>query len=89
MIDLDQHKPLVFWWMTEDDVLGEYYDCVGHLSNRGSRTAWLRQGCARGRAYVLYVLYPHDRSMWRCFKDPAWWAFTGIGLVPVIGPLWW
>jgi len=37
------------------------------------------------RAYFLYHMFPSDKTMWGSFKDPVWWAFTLIALVPVFG----
>ncbi|ETV68580.1 hypothetical protein, variant [Aphanomyces astaci] len=43
----------------------------------------------RTRAMILYNLFPYDHSIWRCFKNPYWWALTFIGLLPVVGQAWW
>ncbi|RHY29726.1 hypothetical protein DYB32_004896 [Aphanomyces invadans] len=43
----------------------------------------------RSRAVILYNLFPFDQSIWRCFKNPMWWALNLIGLLPYIGQAWW
>ncbi|RLN82915.1 hypothetical protein BBJ28_00000884 [Nothophytophthora sp. Chile5] len=43
----------------------------------------------RIRGHILHHLFPHDKSIWRSFKDPWWLAFTSVGLLPVVGQLWW
>ncbi|KAL4105610.1 hypothetical protein PRIC1_003670 [Phytophthora ramorum] len=43
----------------------------------------------RLRGHVLHHLFPHDKTIWRSFKDPWWLAYTGVGLLPVAGQLWW
>lgn len=37
------------------------------------------------RAFILYTLYPYDRSIWRQLKDPFFWILTLISLIPVFG----
>ena len=44
---------------------------------------------ARARARLLYGMDPHDKSIWRCLKSKRWWALHLIGVVPVVGPVWW
>jgi hypothetical protein len=43
----------------------------------------------RARGHVLHHLFPHDKTIWRSFKDPWWVAYTSVGLLPVVGQLWW
>ncbi|KAF0697056.1 Aste57867_12240 [Aphanomyces stellatus] len=43
----------------------------------------------RVRAAILYNLFPYDHSIWRSFKNPLWWAFNFIGLLPYVGQVWW
>jgi hypothetical protein len=37
------------------------------------------------RAWVLYTLFPHDRSVWRKIKNPWFWVLTAVSLVPRYG----
>lgn len=37
------------------------------------------------RAFFRYHLYPFDKTIWRILRDPVWWVFTLISLVPVHG----
>ena len=44
------------------------------------------------RAHVLYHMFPHDRTIWACLKDPWWWVYTqGLGAFPLWGvtTAWW
>ena len=44
------------------------------------------------RAHVLYTMFPHDRTIWACLKDPWWWVYTqGLGAFPLWGvtTAWW
>lgn len=43
------------------------------------------------RAFILYHLSPHDRSMWSCFRDPIYWSLTAVGLIPhpLLSNVWW
>ncbi|POM73398.1 Hypothetical protein PHPALM_9760 [Phytophthora palmivora] len=43
----------------------------------------------RIRGHVLHHLFPHDKTIWRSFKDPWWIAYTSVGILPVVGQLWW
>lgn len=43
----------------------------------------------RLRAFVLYTYSPFDRSFWRNIRNPVYWVFQGIGLIPGIGMVWW
>ncbi|GMF40914.1 unnamed protein product [Phytophthora fragariaefolia] len=43
----------------------------------------------RLRGHILYHLFPHDKTIWKSFKDPWWVAYTSVGLLPVAGQLWW
>ncbi|KAG3121732.1 hypothetical protein PI124_g987 [Phytophthora idaei] len=43
----------------------------------------------RVRGHILHHLFPHDKTIWRSFKDPWWIAYTSVGLLPVVGQLWW
>ncbi|KAG7390967.1 hypothetical protein PHYPSEUDO_006102 [Phytophthora pseudosyringae] len=43
----------------------------------------------RVRGHILHHLFPHDKTIWRSFKDPWWVAYTSVGLLPVVGQLWW
>ncbi|KAE9028629.1 hypothetical protein PR003_g5716 [Phytophthora rubi] len=43
----------------------------------------------RLRGHVLYHMFPYDKTMWKSFKDPWWLVYTGVGLLPVVGQLWW
>ena len=47
--------------------------------------------CRRVRAFVLYHLFPHDRSVWASLRDPWWWLFMLIGAFPLWGVRvgWW
>ncbi|EQC32869.1 hypothetical protein SDRG_09401 [Saprolegnia diclina VS20] len=44
---------------------------------------------ANARACILYNLFPYDQSIWRCLKNPYWWSFTILGMLPYIGQAWW
>ncbi|CAI5737329.1 unnamed protein product [Hyaloperonospora brassicae] len=41
------------------------------------------------RAHILHHLFPHDKTIWRSLRDPWWIAYTSVGLLPVVGQLWW
>ncbi len=41
------------------------------------------------RAAVLYLMWPADRSVWRSARSKRWWAAQCLGIVPVLGQLWW
>lgn len=41
------------------------------------------------RAFILYNMFPYDKSMWKCFKNPYWYLFNCIGVLPVVGQIWW
>ncbi|CAH0488177.1 unnamed protein product [Peronospora farinosa] len=41
------------------------------------------------RGHILHHLFPHDKTIWRSFKDPWWIAYTSVGLLPAVGQLWW
>lgn len=36
-------------------------------------------------AFFRYHLYPFDRGFWRLLRDPIWWLFSLIAMVPVHG----
>ena len=47
---------------------------------------------ARVRAHVLYHMFPHDKTVWACAKDPWWWFYTqALGAFPLWGvtTAWW
>ena len=47
---------------------------------------------ARVRAHVLYHMFPHDKTIWACVKDPWWWFYTqALGAFPLWGvtTAWW
>ncbi len=41
------------------------------------------------RGFILYHMFPYDRSIWKSVKNPFWILFTIIGLVPIMGQFWW
>ncbi|KAL7694659.1 hypothetical protein Plhal304r1_c001g0002521 [Plasmopara halstedii] len=41
------------------------------------------------RGHILHHLFPHDKTIWRSFKDPYWVLYTCVGLLPIVGQLWW
>jgi len=41
------------------------------------------------RAAILYLMWPADRSVWRSARSKRWWAAQCLGIVPVVGQLWW
>ncbi|TMW62940.1 hypothetical protein Poli38472_005558 [Pythium oligandrum] len=43
----------------------------------------------RLRGHILYHIFPHDKSIWMCFRDPWWIIYGCIGIFPVVGQLWW
>ncbi|KAJ8516143.1 hypothetical protein ON010_g18480 [Phytophthora cinnamomi] len=43
----------------------------------------------RLRGHVLHHLFPHDKTIWKSFKDPWWVVYTSVGILPVVGQLWW
>ncbi|KAL3668861.1 hypothetical protein V7S43_006153 [Phytophthora oleae] len=43
----------------------------------------------RVRGHILHHLFPHDKTIWRSIKDPWWVVYTSVGLLPVVGQLWW
>ncbi|ETM45048.1 hypothetical protein L914_09781 [Phytophthora nicotianae] len=43
----------------------------------------------RVRGHILHHLFPHDKTIWRSFNDPWWIAYTSVGILPVVGQLWW
>ncbi|EEY61035.1 uncharacterized protein PITG_01279 [Phytophthora infestans T30-4] len=36
----------------------------------------------RARGHILHHLFPHDKTIWRSFKDPWWILYTSVGLLP-------
>lgn len=38
---------------------------------------------------MLYQMFPYDKSIWGNFKNPYWYAFTVLGMVPILGQCWW
>lgn len=62
-------------------------------SGRGTEviaaTRWGFGPFRRLRGHILHHLFPHDKTIWRSFKDPWWLAYTSVGLLPVVGQLWW
>jgi len=44
-----------------------------------------RRGVDCIRAFFRYHLFPYDRTIWRQFRDPVFWAFTLFSAVPVHG----
>ena len=47
--------------------------------------------CICMRAAILYILFPHDRTIWSQLKNPWWWLLTAISVFPLWGVrvLWW
>ncbi|GLD95299.1 hypothetical protein PINS_up003943 [Pythium insidiosum] len=43
----------------------------------------------RVRGHILYHLFPHDKTIWRCFRDPWWVFYSCVGVLPYFGQLWW
>ncbi|KAI9913973.1 hypothetical protein PsorP6_005535 [Peronosclerospora sorghi] len=41
------------------------------------------------RGHILHHLFPHNKTIWRSLKDPWWILYTSMGLLPVLGQLWW
>lgn len=52
-------------------------------------TARVLAAALQARAFILYTLYPYDRSMWSCFRSPLWLMLTLLGMLPVVGQGWW
>ena len=34
------------------------------------------------RAWVLYTMFPHDKSIWKQLKNPIFWLFTIVSVLP-------
>lgn len=49
----------------------------------------LRRAGRRYRAQILHTMNPHDKSLWACTRQPAWWALNLLGIVPKAGQVWW
>ena len=47
--------------------------------------------CRYARAFVLYHLFPHDRSIWASLRSPWWCLLTLVGVFPLWGVrvAWW
>lgn len=58
---------------TTMDELGEFGDAPMFFT-----PAWFR-------AFLLHHMMPFDRSLFGQVKDPVWWVFTIISLIPVYG----
>jgi len=43
------------------------------------------RGLAAARAWVLYTLYPHDKTIWVQIKDPAFWLLKAVSVFPLYG----
>ena len=41
------------------------------------------------RAFVLYHMFPYDKSLWKSLQNPYWLLFTVLGMVPIVGQIWW
>jgi hypothetical protein len=41
------------------------------------------------RSFILYHLFPYDKSIWQSVHNPYWILFTTIGVLPFVGPVWW
>lgn len=41
------------------------------------------------RAFVLYHMFPYDKSMWKSVKDPYWVFFSCVSITPIVSQLWW
>lgn len=52
---------------------------------RGRRPHPCRNPFGWLRALILYTLFPYDRSIWRQLRNPLWWLFKLIAVVPVYG----
>ena len=43
----------------------------------------------RVRSFVLYTMHPYDRTIWSQVKNYKWIACTSLGLIPIVGQLFW
>ena len=41
--------------------------------------------CSWFRAWVLYTMFPHDKSIWAKLKTPSWWFIMIIANMPIYG----
>lgn len=41
------------------------------------------------RAFVLYTMHPYDRTIWSQVNNYKWIACTSLGLIPIVGQLFW
>ena len=70
-----------------------------HQCHRASQTRWKRcrqnvvATCRRHghgiRSFVLYTMHPYNRTIWSQVRNWKWIAMTSLGLVPVVGQLFW
>ena len=49
----------------------------------------LNYGLRKFRAAALHTLWPHNRSLWRSMRTPHWWLLQVLGVLPVLGQIWW
>ncbi|KNC49046.1 uncharacterized protein AMSG_05006 [Thecamonas trahens ATCC 50062] len=82
-----------------DDMVGEIWPDVKEESKskvlsgvhkkvpvvEGSPPSWCPNPYRPIRAFFLYHMFPSDKTMWGSFKDPIWWFFSLLALVPVFG----
>jgi len=41
--------------------------------------------CSWFRAWVLYTMFPHDKSIWAKLKTPSWWFIMILANMPIYG----
>merc|ERR1711871_244960 len=65
--------------------MGMIMDTDKHVKERimAEDPGCCRPNCYRWlRAWILYTMFPHDRSIWKQLKNPVFWIFTIISLLP-------
>lgn len=76
------------WPHIREEVLWElavYLDGVADTQAQEEET----RGVDCFRAFFRYHVYPFDKGIWRVLRDPVWWIFTLLSIVPLhsISPL--
>ena len=53
------------------------------------RCSGMRKSTITARNYMLYTLFPFDKSIWTQMRNINWWMLTAPAFVPVVAEVWW
>lgn len=65
----------------KDAVMTEIVD-MDHRIEHGDKPCFGHCCCHSPISFLRYTLYPYDRNVWRLIRDPFWWFFNLVSLVP-------